>query len=107
MKVYELIQRLCEAPADAECPSRAVAFVGRRQVWKIERGDEMAVILVIPEEWKDAQDIESFRNWRSWMPYMEPKSYAYVNGEARHYYKHVSGRYFYRKVTESEMHRNK
>lgn len=63
----------------------------------------------LPEKWKDAQNIETFRNWRSWMPYMkpEPDGYRYVNGEARRYYRHVSGRYFYRRVTESEMHRNK
>lgn len=67
----------------------------------------MAVIFVIPEEWNNAQDIENFRNWRSWMPHMKALGYAYKNGEPRRYYKHVSGRIFYRKVTESEMHRNK
>ena len=67
----------------------------------------MAVIFILPEEWKDAQNIESFRNWRSWMPYMEAKEYVYVNNEPRRYYKHTSGRMFYRKVTESEIYRNK
>ena len=43
----------------------------------------MAVIFILPEEWKDAQNIESFRNWRSWMPYMEAKEYVYVNNEPR------------------------
>lgn len=63
----------------------------------------------LPEKWKDAQNIESLPNWRSWMPFLTPEcdGYIYVNGEPRRYYKHVTERYFYRIVPECEMHRNR
>lgn len=54
---------------------------------------------------KTAGDLENCPWWRSRMPYLTPVGYSYVKGEARRYYKDRHGSYYYRRVTESEMHR--
>lgn len=57
---------------------------------------------------RTAADLEQFKQWRMWMPRLKPLGYAYVKGEARRYYLHKdTGHYFYRTVSEAEMHRIK
>lgn len=56
---------------------------------------------------KEASNMENLLNWKSWMPYMTPIGYTYVNGEPRRYYRDKRGYYFYRVVSECELHRNK
>lgn len=62
------------------------------------------------ELWKartQAVNVESLTNWKSWMKHMTPLGCDYVNGEPRRFYKDVRGYYYYRVVSESELHRNK
>lgn len=54
-----------------------------------------------------AGDIELYKNWRVRLRTMKPIAYDYVNGEARRYYSDGRGGYYYRRVSESEMHRGK
>ena len=55
-----------------------------------------------------AADIEIFNNWKARLSSLTPIGYAYGrNNEPRRYYTDGSGRYYYRGVTEYEMHRNK
>lgn len=65
--------------------------------------------MAITEEIKaKAGDLESYTGWRSKLRYLTPIGYAYGRGnEPRCYYTDGAGRYYYRGVTESEMHRNK
>lgn len=56
---------------------------------------------------KEAKNVENLINWRSWMPYLTPLGCAYEKGEPRRYYKDARGYYYYRVVTESELHKNK
>lgn len=52
-----------------------------------------------------AGDLENHRHWKSLVKFLIPIGYDYVKGEARRYYQHKNGRYYYRAVTEAEMHR--
>lgn len=62
----------------------------------------------VSEEIKSkAGDIELHKNWRVRLKSMTPVGYDYVNGEARRYYSEGRDRYYYRRVSESEMHRGK
>ena len=55
---------------------------------------------------RSAGDLEQYKQWRSWMPFLTPIGYAYSrDGEPRRYYIHKNGRYYYIAVTEAEMHR--
>ena len=51
-----------------------------------------------------AADITLYSNWRIRVKDMTPIGDRYVKGEARRYYKDGS-RYYYRPITEAEMHR--
>lgn len=62
----------------------------------------MAVSQIIIDK---AGNLENNRYWRARMSSMKPIGYEYVKGEARRYYTDGRGGYYYRKVTESEMHR--
>lgn len=63
---------------------------------------------VTDEIMKKAGDLELLPNWRSRISRLTPVGYAYGSGnEPRRYYTDGNGRYYYRGVTESEMHRNK
>lgn len=52
-----------------------------------------------------AGDLENNKFWRSRMANMKPIGYRYVKGEARRYYTDGRGGYYYRTVTEAEMHK--
>lgn len=52
-----------------------------------------------------AGDLELYKQWKTWMPLLTKIGYRYVKGEARCYYRHKDGRYYYRTVAEAEMHR--
>lgn len=54
-----------------------------------------------------ACDITWFKNWRVRIQGMTVVGHKYVKGEARRYYTDGNGRYYYRGITEAEMHRNK
>ena len=55
-----------------------------------------------------AGDLELLPGWRSKLRKLTPIGYDYGrNNEPRRYYTDGGGRYYYRGVTESEMHRNK
>lgn len=54
-----------------------------------------------------AGDMERYPQWRTWMKDMTKIGYRYVKGEPRCYYKFYNGDYYYRIVTEAEMHRYK
>lgn len=57
---------------------------------------------------KKAGDLELYPGWRSRLRHLTPIGYAYSrDNEPRRYYTDGEGRYYYRGVTESEMHRNK
>lgn len=62
---------------------------------------------VTEEIMRNAYDMEQYRNWRIRLRSMTPVGYAYGNGEPRRYYRDEEGKYCYRSVTESEMHRYK
>lgn len=62
---------------------------------------------VTEEIMRQAGDIENYKNWRYLLSSMTPIGYAYRNGEPRRYYSDGNGRYYYRGVTEAEMHRHK
>lgn len=54
----------------------------------------------------NAGDLEQYPQWKSWMPMLTPIGYAYSrDGEPRRYYRHQDGRFYYKGVTEAEMHR--
>lgn len=65
--------------------------------------------MAVSEEIKaKAGDLELHPGWRSRLRSLTRIGYAYGRGnEPRCYYTDGSGRYYYRGVTESEMHRNK
>lgn len=53
-----------------------------------------------------AGNLELFKQWKTWMPKLKHIGYRYVKGEARSYYIHKEdGKYWYRTVSEAEMHR--
>lgn len=54
---------------------------------------------------KEAKNLESLINWRSWLPYLENLGCAYVKGQPRRFYKDKRGYYYYRVVNEVELHR--
>ena len=55
---------------------------------------------------RNAGDLEQFSNWRTRLKQLTPIGYAYSSdNEPRRYYTDGNGRYYYRGVTESEMHR--
>ena len=55
-----------------------------------------------------AGDLELLPGWRSKLRKLTPIDYDYGrDNEPRRYYTDGAGRYYYRGVTESEMHRNK
>lgn len=70
---------------------------------------ESEVIMAVTEKMKSvAGDLELFPGWRSRLSSLTPIGYDYGKGnEPRRYYTDGAGRYYYRRVTESEMHRNK
>lgn len=53
---------------------------------------------------RNAGDLEQFQNWRTRLRQLTPLGYAYHGGEARRYYTDGNGRFYYRGVTEAEMH---
>ena len=56
----------------------------------------------------NAADIEIFNNWKARLSSLTPIGYDYGrNNEPRRYYTDGSGRYYYRGVTEYEMHKNR
>ena len=65
--------------------------------------------MAVTEEIKaKAGDLEMQPGWRSRLRYLTRIGYAYGrDNEPRCYYTDGGGRYYYRGVTESEMHRNK
>ena len=65
--------------------------------------------MAVTEEIKEkAGDITIFSNWKARLSTLTPIGYAYgKNNEPRRYYTNGAGRYYYREVTEYEMHRNK
>lgn len=54
-----------------------------------------------------AGNMENYPQWKSWMKHMKKIGYRQINGEARCYYRFYNGSFFYRRVTEAEMHRYK
>ena len=52
-----------------------------------------------------AGDLELIPWWRSKLKELTTVGYSYVGNEPRRYYRARNGRYYYRRVTESEMHR--
>lgn len=54
---------------------------------------------------KDACNLETLINWKGLMQYMTPIGCVYVNHEPRRYYKNRIGHYYYRVISESEMHK--
>lgn len=64
----------------------------------------MAVAAIIKS---NAGDIELHKNWKVRLASMTHIGYDYVNGEARRYYSDGRGGYYYRRVSEAEMHRGK
>lgn len=55
-----------------------------------------------------AGDLEIFRDWKVRLRHLTPIGYAYSrDGEPRRYYTNGKGSYYYRTVTESEMHSRK
>lgn len=54
-----------------------------------------------------AGDVTWNKNWRYRIANMKRIGDRYVNGEARRYYSDGRGGYYYRQITEAEMHRNK
>ena len=54
-----------------------------------------------------AGDITWSKNWRTRIANMKRIGEKYVNGEARRYYTDGRGGYYYREITEAEMHRYK
>lgn len=65
--------------------------------------------MAVTEEIKaNAGDLEMHPGWRSKLKYLKPIGYDYGKGnEPRRYYTDGAGRYYYRGVSEYEMHRNK
>lgn len=65
--------------------------------------------MAVTEEIKaKAGDLEMHPGWRSKLKYLKHIGYAYGKGnEPRRYYTDGAGRYYYRGVSEYEMHRNK
>ena len=64
--------------------------------------------MAVSEEIKaKAGDITWHKNWRARISRMTPLGYDYVKGEARRYYSDGRGGYYYRPITETEMHRYK
>lgn len=62
---------------------------------------------VTEEIMRVAGDITLYPNWKARLRDLTPIGYAYRNGEPRRYYKDGDRRYYYRPVTEAEMHRYK
>lgn len=63
---------------------------------------------VTEEIMRKAGDLELLPNWRYRISQLTPIGYAYGKGnEPRRYYKDGRGSYYYREVSESEMHRFK
>ena len=56
---------------------------------------------------KKASNLETLTNWKALMQYMTPIGCTYVNNEPRRYYRNRIGHYYYRVVSESEVHKNK
>ena len=57
---------------------------------------------------REAADLEQFRDWKIRLSRLIPIGYAYGrSGEPRRYYMNGSGQYYYREVTEAEMHSRK
>ena len=56
---------------------------------------------------KKARNLEALTNWKALIQYMTPLDYKYVNNEPRLYYINRIGHYYYRRVSESEVHKNK
>lgn len=54
-----------------------------------------------------AGDITWQKNWRTRVAGMKRIGERYVKGEARRYYTDGRGGYYYRPITEAEMHRYK
>lgn len=54
-----------------------------------------------------AGDITLYKNWRVRVADMTRIGERYVKGEARRYYTDGRGGYYYRPITEAEMHRRK
>lgn len=64
--------------------------------------------MVVTEEiMRNAGDITHHPNWKGRLKELTPIDYAYRNGEPRRYYTDEKGGYYYRAVTEAEMHRYK
>ena len=55
----------------------------------------------------DATDLEQTTSWKRLMPYMTPIGVMRVNGEPRRYYRNRIGHYYYLRVAECELYRNK
>lgn len=55
-----------------------------------------------------AGDLEMYPGWKRRLRFLTPIGYAYgKDNEPRRYYMDGDGGYYYRRVTESEMHRVK
>lgn len=67
----------------------------------------MANLIELEKAKKDAVNLETLINWKSLMQYMTVLGCAMVNGEPRRFYKNRIGHYYYRVVSESELHRDK
>lgn len=65
----------------------------------------MSETMELLEAQKNAVELESMRWWKSLMPYLTVVGVLYNHGEPRRYYKGKNGRYYYRKITESEIYR--
>lgn len=64
-------------------------------------------MVVTDEIVRVAGDITWNKNWRTRIARMKRVGERYVNGEARRYYTDGRGGYYYRPITEAEMHRHK
>ena len=54
---------------------------------------------------QEAKNLENLINWRSWLPYLENLGCSYIDGKPRRFYKDKRGFYYYREVSEVELHR--